>query len=562
MSDDDHLIDNYISVEKVATALGLSNATVRRHCVSGLFPAKKAGRNWLVNKSILSTFQPKAAGQSGYTFASQLNLDVALSRFIARDLEQDMWAPDVLNYADELQDQERIKSIASDKLNGVLNYDPVEIVKVPKSILFNRSASDLSLSDRLAYQAVVQEIARYTEPTMGDRVYAARVADKTHATKKWLKWNNDAREAVGKLDVETGWVITTDITGYFDFIDHVHLKRMLLNADVPRQLVDALMLMLQTWSRSQNRGLPQGPNASRLLANFYLSGIDKEIMRDHDIEYFRYMDDIHIVSQSRSEATKALQHLSDCCYKLGLPLSSNKTASVSAVDAYISLAGDVELRGFEYEIFLSDGVDEAIASDLAALFTKSTESDTVNIRQAKFSLYRLLRDGYDDALAVVLDKLQNLGSLEVLVPRYVGRWADRPIVADAIGKYLNDADLNVSDYLASWLLAIFLKDDASVTDSVVDYARKVSYDANTTRYLRCVAINVLARFGDSSDIDRIKRMATDEYDPKIGRAAIVALARANKLDKSLTLTLSRRNNYLHTMAYLKGRQGLPSPIKE
>src|SRR4051812_13631374 len=99
MSDSDQLSDDYVSVEQAATALGLSGATVRRHCTSGLFTAKKVGRNWLVSKSVLATYPTKGTGQSGYTFASQLNLDVALSRLISRDLEQDMWAPDVLNYA-------------------------------------------------------------------------------------------------------------------------------------------------------------------------------------------------------------------------------------------------------------------------------------------------------------------------------------------------------------------------------------------------------------------------------------------------------------------------------
>ncbi len=559
MSDINHLSANdYVSVFKVSKQLNLSVATVRRRCISGDFPAVKIGRNWVVERSVLDTYRVRAATNPALAFADHLNLDVAISRLEERDLLKDMWTPDVLNYRDELADKTRLKDISSAKLNNAADFDPPVIVKVPKTPLFSRSATDLSLPDRIAYQAVVQEIAEHTEPLLGPNIYAARVADPQHGVNKWLQWKNDARN---QIDPTNGWVITTDITGFFDFIDHGQLIFMLREVGVPESLTNSLAIMLRTWSRSRKRGLPQGPNASRILANFYLHQIDAQITDDNDVSYFRYMDDIRIVSTSRAETIKALGHLNDLCYKLGLPLSSSKTASMSGAEAIIDLAEDDILGQLSYEIYINDGLDAELSRKLLELFQDAISEDAkINKRRANFTLYRLLRAGNDQALEHVLENLQKLGPLELLLPRYVGHWVHKKEVTASIAAYLCNPERNNSEYIASWLLALLTNDSAVLNEDILNYVRNITKDKNSTKYLRVIAMNVLARSGKAVDITILEEVIINEYDPMTVRGAIVALYRAKKLSKQIRERVGRRVHFAHTLKYLEGRNGLPSLV--
>ena len=206
-------------------------------------------------------------------------------------------------------------------------------------------------------------------------------------------------------------MIKTDITAYFDFIEHRQLMILLQEAGVPEVLLKPLRQMLRIWAPAQGRGLPQGPDASRILANFYLVEVDAVLTSLPNVEYFRFMDDIRIVkSLSRADAMAALQQLGD--HKIGLPLSTQKTQALGFEEA-LEDEVDNELDGIAYTLSV-EAFDEdsqgTIRQRLADLFEEAMPSEKssgrIEKRRAKFSLWRLFVRREKRVLLKVLANLE------------------------------------------------------------------------------------------------------------------------------------------------------------
>lgn len=556
----------WISVEEAARRAGISVASVRRRCAAGDYACRKVGRSWLIDAaSVLPQKQRPAVGTGA---SSVVDLVAALGNVLDRDLKEGPWAPDILTFQDELQDRDELFQLTADKLDLVADFDPPTIVPVPKSPLFVRQGTDLRLTDRLAYQAIAQEIEKSTDPKLSDRSYASRTKDKQRKyrasrTQPWLNWRRDTRRAV--VDCR-GWMIKTDITAYFDFIEHRQLMILLQEAGVPEVLLKPLRQMLRIWAPAQGRGLPQGPDASRILANFYLVEVDAVLTSLPNVEYFRFMDDIRIVSSSRADATAALQQLGDLSYKIGLPLSTQKTQALGFEEA-LEDEVDNELDGIAYTLSV-EAFDEdsqgTIRQRLADLFEEAMPSEKssgrIEKRRAKFSLWRLFVRREKRVLLKVLANLESLGPLERLVPYYLSHWIAEPDVSKEVANYLQDSERNISDYTASWLLATVLHNPAFIDPGIFDYARDLARNRNTEPYLRVVAMNVVVISGRSSDIDAIERMIFSEYDPVIVRGGLVALHRAKKLTKAARERVRKRQGYSSVLDYLEGRDALPSIV--
>lgn len=557
--------DDLLTVDQAAQRLGLSPATIRRQCAAGDLPSRKIGRSWFVDATALPPRRGRATRSS--TSASALvDLAAALTHLVKQDLRKDAWVADVLFFQDELASKDDLFALANDKLDLLVDFDLAINVLVPKSPLFVRQGTDLSLSDRLAYQAVVHEIESHTDPRLSDCAFATRTADRARrfrvgGAQPWLAWRRATREA---LDNCGGWLIKTDVTAYFDFIEHRKLFQLLQEAQVPEFLLKPLRTMLRTWSPAKERGLPQGPDASRVLANYYLVEVDETLLGLHEVEYFRYMDDICIVSSSRAKATHALQHLGELCYQIGLPLSTQKTEALP----YESALKELDDEQFEepgagpYDTPV-EGMDDTSVSRtyLAALLVDSLKrSGQIDSRRARFSLYRLFRSRDRVVLELVLDNIDSFGPIGRLTPYYLSHWIAEPKVAKRVAAYLSDTERNNSEYFASLILTAALEEPLRVHAGLLTYARRTLRDRNCVSYLRAVAANVLVLSGRQNDSDAVEHVLLTEYDPVLIRGCLVALYRVGRLHKAIREKIKRRKGYDAVLSYLEGRNNLPSML--
>lgn len=553
--------DEFLTVEEVADRLGMSVATVRRRCAAGEFEARKAGRSWLIPAATLPKGRVRGRRRPG-TASSKVDLLRALAHVRSHDLKQDVWVPDVLLNEDDLARPDLVVASAASRLELAEPFDPATFVPVPKSHVFPRNAVDLSLVDRVAYQAAAAVCAPAIWAHASGAAYSARPSKSEkffleNGRDAWLMWKRDVVDAVSTDDA---WMAETDITAFFDFIKHELLLPELQQLGVDHGVVSALREMLRCWSVTPNTGLPQGPNASRVLANFYMAPVDLAMGGVTGIAYFRFMDDIRIVGSSRAGVIAALQVLDAECRRRGLALSTKKTALYQGAAAKAS-EEDSELDALQYS-FDSRSTDAAILGKcLRQLFRDSFGKDGgVDIRRARFSLGRLLKQRDRRVLSQVLDHLEVLAPLRNIVPRFLRPWLSKQSVQRGLTNFLRDPERNTSTFLSAWLMAAMLDLEPPLPPEWIDYARAVALDRSQATFHRTIALNLLALGRHGRDITSIEDVIGREYDPEIVRAAVVALTRIGRLTRPLETRAQRIRGLDATIEYLRGTNSLPSLV--
>jgi len=127
------------------------------------------------------------------------------------------------------------------------------------------------------------------------------------------------------------WVLRTDISDYYNSIDR---NQLLIELKKVSGVKPELLTLLEYWFSNiayrdaitgkrqfLETGLPQGVSLSSVLAEFYLTFIDDQI----GTGYFRYVDDIIYVAESREEASLTLKKLRGLMQEKKLQLSRSKT---------------------------------------------------------------------------------------------------------------------------------------------------------------------------------------------------------------------------------------------
>ena len=112
------------------------------------------------------------------------------------------------------------------------------------------------------------------------------------------------------------FVLKRDIQDYFPSVDHVLLMEQISRlVDGGDYLFTLLRERVQFpferdgLPHSAERGIPFGTAVACLFANLHLTGLDRRVCAIPEIEYFRYADDILVLSVSRAAALAAAGEL-------------------------------------------------------------------------------------------------------------------------------------------------------------------------------------------------------------------------------------------------------------
>ena len=121
------------------------------------------------------------------------------------------------------------------------------------------------------------------------------------------------------------YVVTRDISDYFASINHEILLRQLEKLVAPEdylfQLISERIRFAyqdETGSHRATIGIPFGCASACVFANVHLTELDREIESIPAVHYFRYADDILVLSEDRSAALLGKQKLQDGLSKLRL----------------------------------------------------------------------------------------------------------------------------------------------------------------------------------------------------------------------------------------------------
>jgi len=215
------------------------------------------------------------------------------------------------------------------------------------------------VADRVVQQALLDVLGPHFERTFCDCNYGFRTGRSAH----------QAVQAIAtQLDAGFTWVVETDIASFFDTIDWSRLRQALA-ADLPDEAVlDLIHRFLRAGSLEAiaptGRGLPQGTGISPLLANVYLTPLDR-FMTAQPGRFVRYSDDLVALHRDRRAAEAGLatmQHYLDS--DLRLHLHPGKT--------HIT---DVRRQGFDFLSFRFD--QHGVQPDPEALARFRSRVETV-----------------------------------------------------------------------------------------------------------------------------------------------------------------------------------------
>ena len=148
------------------------------------------------------------------------------------------------------------------------------------------------------------------------------------------------REHMSRL--ESCWVLDLDIKGYFDNIEHAHLRAFLdsrVKDGVVRRMIDKWLkagILDKGVLRKSDKGAPQGGVISPLLSNVYLHEVlDEWFVQvakprlSGKAEMVRFADDAVLVFERERDARRVLKAVKGRMNRYGLELHPEKTRLVN-----------------------------------------------------------------------------------------------------------------------------------------------------------------------------------------------------------------------------------------
>jgi hypothetical protein len=546
---------HYVTAEEAADRLGRSVDTVRRQARTGALVAEKRGGQWLFDGSKL----PAIGKAKRRARKASVDVATALRHVRALDLKE-TFVPDVLRFEDALADEKKLLAAARSRFTGSA-VESARRVEVDKTPFFTRPGAILALEDRVAFQAAVAVLAPAVEAATQGCVFSARLSADgryffKHGPSQWAAWR---RHVLTEIDAGNDWMIKTDLTSYFDVIPHRKLMAEVASFTADDLVRDVIGGMVKTWAEVPGVGLPQGPNASRLLGNLYLLPVDRAMLAA-GFRYSRFLDDVRIVATTKAEAIAGIRLFQRECRTRGLVVSAGKTALLHGLDARRDLEDDSERAVAVY--FMDANATGLARKALKKILARSLRREgDIDVRGARFSLWRLAQLLEASVLRSVLRRLEDLAPVASVVAAYLRPFIARRSVVKGLAAFLGDSERSHSTFLATWLFAAMLEYRGTMPSQWADQAAARVRDRNEPAHLRAIAAVVMARGGRAADVDWIKADIAHEHDPEVLRGFAVALHWASALDSGSQRQLAAKApRVAATVRYLNGRTIVPSLV--
>lgn len=277
-----------------------------------------------------------------------------------------------------------VRDIIQSLDSGQYQPHPITYVNIPKSDLAERPGTMIAFRDRVVVQAIIMIIAPLADEHLSDNVWSWRVKPELRGKTPdivserglfgetdvsefpflkrktintyieefepwyalWPDFDKKSRAALSSSG--NNFMLFSDIAGYFENIS-LPMLRDLLYRVVPESpnTINLLMRHMSAWCRpaydgsATLRGIPQGNAVSSFLGNLFLKPVDDYFHATFDegeVQYFRYMDDVRIITKTREFARHAAIALERQIRLCQLNLQSAKTKLLTAREAEATIS--------------------------------------------------------------------------------------------------------------------------------------------------------------------------------------------------------------------------------
>jgi len=217
------------------------------------------------------------------------------------------------------------------------------------------------LAERVTYKALVDFILRNEEPldrsieayqrfSFAPLAYARSIEPRTN----------------GKLNLTFAssfiqYIVKTDVTAFYEYIDHEILASELLVRTGDNEAIDCLVSLLAE-VQSRTYGIPQLLDSSDRLSDVYIDIPERSVLR-HGWPTWRFNDDFRIATRTFGESLAAIEDLAAAMRDVGLTLSDSKTTTPK----YTSYLWE----NFGYH------VNDEVPDEMQRLLTAEAEGDYV-----------------------------------------------------------------------------------------------------------------------------------------------------------------------------------------
>ena len=154
----------------------------------------------------------------------------------------------------------------------------------------------------------------------------------------WPDGWNSFQEQSRALAEKYQYVITADISDFYQRIYHHRIENALHAVDPGRNITGQIMAILKRLSSDTSYGLPVGGPAARVLSEITLDQIDRLMLGElPQGSYLRYADDFRMFVDDLPSAYQLIGFLSDKLFRnQGLSLQKSKTKILTG-DEYLSI---------------------------------------------------------------------------------------------------------------------------------------------------------------------------------------------------------------------------------